>query len=222
MQLSQPQTDQLLRAIAPERVLFKHGLAYLEAYEVKAHLIRIFGFGGWSSEVVHYATREHASRAQLTVIADAEVRLTIPATQAIYSDAAAASDTGSPDDAGGIYHRAITSAIASAFKRAATNLGDQFGLSLYGDGSLDPIVAHLSGAAGSPDDVQDGSHPVSEDMADLRLRAKRMLADAAKAANLPPEAVAKRFQAVHDVDISHAHPAQIIATARQIINATTK
>lgn len=57
-------------------------------------------------------------------------------------------------------------------------------------------------------------------MADLRLRAKRMLADAARAANLPLDAVAKRFQAVHDVEIGRAHPAQIISTAQQIIDAT--
>ena len=220
MPLSTAQTDQLLRAISPQRVLFKHGLAYLEAYEVKAHLNRCFGFGGWSSEVVHYAFREHAVRQQLTVIADAEVRLTVPAAAALYSDAAAASDTGSSDDAGGIYHRALTSAIAGAFKRAAANLGDQFGLSLYGDGSLDPIVAHVVGTDGAPSDIQEGCVTVSEEMADLRLRAKRMLADAARAANLPLDAVAKRFQAVHDVEIGRAHPAQIISTAQQIIDAT--
>ena len=35
---------------------------------------------------------------------------------------------------------AVKTAESDAFKRAAINLGDQFGLSLYNNGSLKPVV----------------------------------------------------------------------------------
>ena len=54
--LNEAQVEQLLRPLNPSRVAKRsqagRQLSYLEAWDVKAHLIRIFGFGGcsWRSE----------------------------------------------------------------------------------------------------------------------------------------------------------------------------
>ena len=54
--LNDRQYEQLLKPLNDTRVA-KRGqagrqLSYLEAWDVKAHLIRIFGFGGWSADVL--------------------------------------------------------------------------------------------------------------------------------------------------------------------------
>jgi hypothetical protein len=53
--LNQQQYDQLLKPLNPVRVAKRSGggrqLSYLEAWDVKAHLNRIFGFLNWSADV---------------------------------------------------------------------------------------------------------------------------------------------------------------------------
>jgi len=53
--LNNQQYEQLLKPLNPKRVAKREqagrSLSYLEAWDVKAHLIRVFGFGGWSWEV---------------------------------------------------------------------------------------------------------------------------------------------------------------------------
>ena len=51
------QQEILLKGINPQRISQRKGgggraLSYLEAWDVKAHLIRVFGFGGFSSDVL--------------------------------------------------------------------------------------------------------------------------------------------------------------------------
>lgn len=50
--LSERQLSQLQRPINPRRVLSHEGHMHLAAYETRAHLIRLFGFGGWDGEVL--------------------------------------------------------------------------------------------------------------------------------------------------------------------------
>jgi len=51
MSLRKNQTEQLLKGINPSRVgKDGKGFAHLEAWDVRAHLIRIFGFANWSAE----------------------------------------------------------------------------------------------------------------------------------------------------------------------------
>jgi recombination DNA repair RAD52 pathway protein len=52
-----------------------------------------------------------------------------------YTEAAAGSSRGHVD-----WDMAVKTAETDALKRAAINLGDQFGLSLYNNGSLRPII----------------------------------------------------------------------------------
>ncbi len=217
--LSLAQTEQLLQPVHPDRVLFKRGLAYLEAYEVKAHLNRVFGFAGWSEEVLRTTSQERASKGTIHVLCEAHVRLTIHAGPAAYSDVGVAGEHGPSEDWAGIHHRAVTAAAASAFKRAASNLGDQFGLSLYGDGSLDPIVRHTLETAGGGD-VQDGSRPVAEGMAHLRQTAANELRDLSRQTGIDPAKIAQRFHAVNDVAIDAAHPSQILAFTTRVRDAT--
>ena len=53
--LNKKQREVLLKGINPKRIASRNqagrSLSYLEAWDVKAHLIRIFGFGGWSWNV---------------------------------------------------------------------------------------------------------------------------------------------------------------------------
>ena len=53
--INQAQYDQLLKPLHPSRVAKRsqagRQFSYLEAWDVKAHLIRIFGFGKWSWQV---------------------------------------------------------------------------------------------------------------------------------------------------------------------------
>ena len=51
VKLIRSQFDILIKPIKPHRVKVREGLSYLEAWDVRAHLIRVFGFGGWSADV---------------------------------------------------------------------------------------------------------------------------------------------------------------------------
>lgn len=50
--LTEAQVGQLLVAINKVRVVTRDGQNYIEAYDARAHLNRIFGFGGWSGDVL--------------------------------------------------------------------------------------------------------------------------------------------------------------------------
>src|SRR5260370_385278 len=44
------QIELLLKPVHPNRVAVLRGLSYLEGYDVRAELNRVFGFGRWSEE----------------------------------------------------------------------------------------------------------------------------------------------------------------------------
>lgn len=135
-------------------------LSYVEAYDIKATLIRVFGFGGFSAEVIDSAIvhktkdvpaftggRNNRTRRldadgnpdfNWNVVAQATVRLTIHQLGAIYTETAVAGQTG--PDLGEVADFAIKTAESDALKRAAIYLGTQFGLSLYDNGSFADVV----------------------------------------------------------------------------------
>ena len=144
--ITDAQLRMLMSPLNSNRVASLKGLSYLEAYDVKATLIRMFGFGGFSaelieSEILRAEQVEQArdkSKMNWAVTAKATVRLTIHQTGAVYTEAAIAGSkqpdfTESAD-------MAIKSAESDALKRAAIYLGTQFGLSLYNNGSTSEIV----------------------------------------------------------------------------------
>ena len=112
----------------------------------------------------------------------------------------------------------MTSAVAAAFKRACSNLGDQFGLSLYGDGSLEPIVRQIVGNYAG--DVQVGA--IGEEVAQDRLAAKNELRDAVRNAKLDPAAVNQQFLTINGVDVNGAHASQVREFTQRIRAATAK
>lgn len=126
-------------------------LSYLEAYDVKAHLIRVCGYGNFDTELVDYhfvATREYESvqdkRPMVEVIYSARVRLDVRDPDGIYvcsyTEAACGSASGPASMLGEHHDNALKTAESDALKRCAINLGNQFGLSLYDNGSTSDVV----------------------------------------------------------------------------------
>lgn len=138
----------LLMPLPQERVSTRQQsgrtLSYVEAWDIKRHLIRIFGFGGFSSEVIRTDivrnVHPEGERNYLVSVL-VTLRLTIHPSGyplAVYTESAVGS-ARLPDEAEAL-DMAVKTAESDALKRAAINLGDQFGLSLYNDGSLKPVV----------------------------------------------------------------------------------
>ena len=150
-------------------------LSYLEAWDVKATLIRIFGFGGFDAEVisseivsmeqVQKSTKDSATKKTILdyetvissddgqpkeiirpvmhwiVVASVTMQLTVRDgghNQARYTEVAIASQKG--PDLGEVADFAMKTAESDALKRAAINLGTQFGLSLYDNGALTDVI----------------------------------------------------------------------------------
>jgi hypothetical protein len=141
--LNRTQYEQLLKPLNERRVAKRaqagRNLSYLEAWDVKAHLIRIFGFGGWnwsvtSAEIAFEDSRDSKWNVGYKVIGT----LSIPTLDCHYSEAAIGSAT--LPQRGEAHDMAIKTAESDALKRAAINLGTQFGLSLYNNGSLQDVV----------------------------------------------------------------------------------
>ena len=145
--LTQEQYDQLLKPLAASRVATRSGggrqLSYLESWDVKAHLIRIFGFGGWSWEVTtaELAFEDQNEKKQWNVGYKVVGCLSIHSLGiygANYTEAAVGFAT--LPSRGEAHDMAIKTAESDALKRAAINLGTQFGLSLYNNGSREDVV----------------------------------------------------------------------------------
>jgi recombination DNA repair RAD52 pathway protein len=142
--LNKNQKDQLLKPLNPSRVATRNqagrNLSYLETWDVKAHLIRIFGFGGWSWDVrtAELAFEEKNEKGQWNVGYKVAGTLYIPCLHCNYTEAAVGSAT--LPQRGEAHDMAIKSGESDALKRAAINLGTQFGLSLYKKGTLEDVV----------------------------------------------------------------------------------
>lgn len=151
MSLKNNQKDQLLKGINPSRVgKDGKGFAHLEAWDVRAHLIRIFGFCNWSQELVDLepvfeteGVSAKTGKTTWTVAYRATVRLTVCDQEneplAVYTEAAVGDASNYPSRADA-HDMAIKTAESQAFKRCAVNLGDQFGLSLYNNGGTGSVV----------------------------------------------------------------------------------
>lgn len=155
--LTEQQVGFLLQPIAANRVRDLRGMSHLEAWDVRRQLIRIFGFDGFTIEtlsldlVSERETKPGANR--WTVVYRAQVRLTIKTTTgdtiATFEDAAAGDAINQPK-LGDAHDLAMKTALSQALKRCAVNLGDQFGLSLYNDGSRDAVVMRSLAYMGEP------------------------------------------------------------------------
>lgn len=142
--------DALLKPVASNRIanLTKAGrkFAYLEQWDIRAHLIRYFGFGGWSADLIEteLAYEEQDDKKKWVVGYRAVLRLTLHGfgpngVDVTYTEAAVGSSQGgsSRPDA---HDNAIKTAASEALKRCAINLGTVFGLSLYNQGSRADVI----------------------------------------------------------------------------------
>jgi hypothetical protein len=136
------QHAQLLKGINPSRVASRKGgggksLAYVEAWDIKAHMIRIFGFAGWSWDVIA-ADLVFEEKGDRNWEVGYRVIGSLTVAGATYTEAAVG--IASLPSRGEAHDMAVKTGESDAFKRAAINLGDQFGLSLYNGGSTGSVV----------------------------------------------------------------------------------
>ena len=171
------QVAQLLRPIRKERVLADgKGHAHVSQQDITAHLIRVFGFGNFATEILDVqCVFEEPTRSisrgkdkpdpnRYDVCYRALLRLTVKAPDGSvvcqYEDGSTA--TAQNQTRGDGHDLAYKSALSLAKKRAAINLGDQFGLSLYNRGQMTALVKGTLVSADNDaeqqhaDDVQDG------------------------------------------------------------------
>lgn len=144
------QVTQLLRPVHEKRVIKSQGHSHLAQQDVRAHLIRMFGFGNFDIDVRSISPIFEEERVddmgkptgKWDICYEALVRLTIRDPQGNeichYEDVAAA--TAQNQKRGEAHGLARKSAVSYAIKRCATNLGDQFGLSLYNNGQETALV----------------------------------------------------------------------------------
>jgi recombination DNA repair RAD52 pathway protein len=152
MGLTPAQYDQLRKPLNALRVAKRQQggktLSYLESFDVRAHLIRMFGYGNFDVEVVeayHVGTRDYETQGDnpkqmVEVIWYAKVRLTIHDLMCTYVESACGSASGPEYMLGEHHDNAVKTAASDAMKRCAINLGTQFGLSLYDNGSTRDVV----------------------------------------------------------------------------------
>lgn len=139
MTLTPEQLDLLMKPLHPSRVKTRNQggatLSYLEAADVKAMLIRVFGFGGFSADVTKSEIVDvDRDGDRIKVSAMVTLRLYIHQLNATYTETSVAGQTGR--SFGEVADFAIKTAESDALKRACIYLGSQFGLGLYFNGSL--------------------------------------------------------------------------------------
>lgn len=145
------QTLQLLQPIHPSRVLKDgKGHPHVSQQDITAHLIRIFGFGNFDTDILETACVFEQQRSddkgepnnRWDVCYRAQVRLTVRDADGNevchYEDGSTA--TAQNQTRGDAHDGAFKSALSLAKKRAAVYLGDQFGLSLYNKGQMRALV----------------------------------------------------------------------------------
>lgn len=173
MSLTHDQVVQLLQPINPRRVL-KDGKnhSHVSQQDVTAHLIRVFGFGNFDTEILTlepvYETPHASNRDSAKTVYDVCYRVTMRLTIkdqdgnriASYEDGSTGVAQNQPSLADA-HDLAMKSAISVAKKRCAINLGDQFGLSLYNKGQMTGLVMGTmvglsSSSQDKTEDIQQG------------------------------------------------------------------
>lgn len=171
--LNDLQRDYLLRPLDARRVgQDAKGFNHLEAWDVRRHLLRHFGYGGWSYSndtqlvrEIEHPSEQPSGRSRWTVVYRSKIRLEIrdPYGNPIaFFEEYAAGDAANQKSIGDAHDQAIKTAESQALKRAATNLGDQYGLALYDGGGhlleggvVRPVVQATLDTHGKAVDVQD-------------------------------------------------------------------
>lgn len=140
----------LMRPLDPSRVKKDNkGFSYLEAWDIRRTMNAIFGAARWSAEVrnmelVYESDHVEERKGKQVRLWDVCYRASCEVTVNghVYTEWASGAATNYPSRADA-HDQALKTAESQAFKRACVNLGDQFGLSLYNDGSTEAVVAGM-------------------------------------------------------------------------------
>lgn len=146
--LSEEQVALLLKPIHTQRVLKLKGMSYVEGYDIRAELNRVFGFGRWDQEILDQAVLREAQvktkegNAAWNVVYRTRVRLTVKAPDGSPLSVQEAAHVGESTHPvfGEAHGNAVTNSETYALRRCAINWGDQFGLSLYNKGATAALV----------------------------------------------------------------------------------
>ncbi len=146
--LSADQVTVLLQPIRANRVYTAQGQSHVPAYDITAHLTRVFGFDGWDKEVValdlvHEHVQGEGKGARAWVTYRCVLRLTVRDMNGLVVKVIEEAATGSAQNQPGVgdaHDFAVKNAVSYALKRCAKDLGDQFGLSLYNKGNRGALV----------------------------------------------------------------------------------
>ena len=144
--LTEAQLWQLMQGLKDDRVKVLKGMSYVEAWDVKATLIRVFGFGGFSTQILQgnlihkeqVPQSRDANKMNWSVAYECTMRLIVPQLGAFWDETAVGSSA--QPLIGEALDMATKSASSDALKRCATLLGTQFGLSLYDDGNQNEVI----------------------------------------------------------------------------------
>lgn len=163
-EFSGDQIERLLRPIKPNRVFHNQGHSNVAAWEIKAHLTRMFGFGGWEKEILELE-RTSAARGEelgyakegwyVTYRCRLRLRVFVDGELAWQTDDVATGTAQNQPTLHDAEDFACKNAVSYALKRCAVDLGDQFGLSLYNKGSLRPVVGMTLIGGVSPDGAEE-------------------------------------------------------------------
>lgn len=155
MPLTSAQLDRLLAPVVPSRIERVRGNSYVPQYEVRAELNRVFGFGNWDSTVhsVHLIYEEPEEREnrqkpeepltywRVCYRAACTLRIRDYWGQPVCEHTEWHAEESAPQPSRGEAHAlALTSVESYALRRACINLGDTFGLHLYRDGQVAPLI----------------------------------------------------------------------------------
>lgn len=149
MPLTAGQIKRLLTPVRPDRIEKVRGQSYVPQFEVRAELSRVFGFGNWDSRIhdmtLIYETEEEGSDGKMRWKVCYRAACTLSIRD--YEGAPLCEFTewhaeeSAPQPSRGEAHAlAMTSVESYALRRACINLGDTFGLHLYREGQLGPLI----------------------------------------------------------------------------------
>jgi hypothetical protein len=170
--LTAPQLRLLHRALDPKRVSKDDkNHAHMEAWDIKRYLLRVFGFAGYDTEnrelsmvrEIEIPGQGQNAKSRWTVVYRAQVRLIVKdvtGRELGHWDGEAVGDSYNQPKIGDAHDMAMKTAASQALKRAATHLGDAFGLSLYNNGSPAPVVGFS--AAHPPTEWEKVAEPLPE------------------------------------------------------------
>ncbi|MEU5490268.1 Rad52/Rad22 family DNA repair protein [Streptomyces sp. NPDC020196] len=146
--LSPQQIDFLLSGISANRIgKDGKGFAHVEAWDIRRHLIRVFGFGGFDTDLIEARLVAQidlpaGNKTRYTVVYQVSLKLTVKVdgVELGHWHGTAIGDATNQPGLADAHDLALKTADSQALKRAAVNMGDQFGLSLYNGGALAPVV----------------------------------------------------------------------------------